>query len=196
MVYNMQTNKRGFTIVELMIASVVFATVSLLTVTVVIGISRQYQTATYSNQLNDAKRSIHQDLRNAIAYQKATDLSVIDNGDGISRLCVGDVIYYWKQHSGTLATENYGLYKKTLNAACKDMDTANGVNLLPKNGFVNTFTVTKGANNDYTVVTDFAVGTADMFTDTSPKFTQCLPTQKGGDFCSVLNYTSIVTSRM
>lgn len=201
MACNMRTNKRGFTIVELMIASVVFATVSLLTVTVVIGISRQYQKATYATQLNDAKRSIHQDLRNAIAYQNDTSVpqEVPPAGSRDYRLCVGSIVYSWKQHSDSatnLTADDYGLYKKTKTKDCLAEDRTSGTNLLPKNGFVNEFSMTKNGDNSYTITTNFAVGTADMFADTPIKFTQCLPTQKGGDFCSTMNYTSIVTSRI
>lgn len=184
-------NKRGFTIVELMIAMVVFGMASLMTTAIVIGMSRQYQKGTYTAQLNDASRSVHQDIRDAIAYSKSYDTLKTDSG--VSFFCAGSTMYYWPVTSP--GTPKNGLFKRALSGLPCTRDNAQvGVNLLPRNGFVQNFSINLGAGGLYTITTNFAVGTNDMFTDTN--YTECLPTLRGGDFCSIVNYTSNVKSRL
>ena len=192
----MQCNKKGFTIVELMIATSIFATISMLTVTIVIGLSKQYQKGTYTVQLNDASRTVHQEIRDGIAYGGAIQLDPSMNtptvGD-IDYFCTGKDMYYWKiSRSGSIFN---GLYKKQLATtdACDLTKTSGGTNILPPQGIVTAFNIVP-QNDIYYISTNFATGTADMFTDNT--FTMCLDTLRGGDFCAIVNYNSTVKSRL
>ena len=70
------------------------------------------------------------------------------------------------------------------------------MNLLPKDGFVTTFSIENIQNtNVYDITTVFKIGTEDMFKDGSVN-NNCLPTQKGGDFCSEIIYNSTVSKRL
>lgn len=187
----MQCNKRGFTIVELMIAMVIFSVASLMTTGIVIGMSRQYQKGSYTAQLNDASRTVHQDIRDAIAYSKA--FTPIANSGSIRFFCASNNLYYWDQTiPGTI---RYGLYKRSLTASqgCTAANASGGANLLPSNGFVGELSINQ-SGDIYNVYTRFNVGTSDMFTNAN--YTNCLPTLRGGDFCSVVNYNSSVVSRL
>lgn len=183
----MQCKSKGFTIVELMIAMVVFGTASLMTTAIVIGMSRQYQKGAYTAQLSDASRSVHQDIRDAIAY---TD-SYTAGPPGATFFCTGRTMYYWQ--NVLPPSSNAGFFKRELGGLqCEQANANSGVNLLPRNGFVQSFSISPN-NGIYAITSSFAVGTADMFTDNT--YTRCLPTLRGGDFCSIVNYTSNVKPR-
>ena len=184
----MPCKNKGFTIVELMIAMLVFGAASLMTTAVVIGMSRQYQKGTYTAQLNDASRAVHQDIRDAIAYNE----SYVAGPPGTTFFCTGSTMYYWQ--NVIPPNPSAGFFKRDLDVLpCTQANANNGINLLPRNGFVQNFSVSS-ANGIYTVTSNFAVGTSDMCTDNT--YAQCLPTLRGGDFCSIVNYTSNVKSRL
>lgn len=183
--------KKGFTIVEVMIAVMVFSSVSLLTVMVVMGMARQYQKGAYSVQLNDASRTIHQDIHDSAAYGGALTIGV-DN-DGKDFLCAGRTMYYWQLSANN--TIHYGLYKRDLGTdSCVVGSAVGGQNILPTNGFVSAFSVTT-FEDIQEINTRFNVGDASMYQNTAT-FAECLPTLRGGDFCSVVNYNSSVKPRI
>lgn len=195
-------NKKGFTIVELLIAISVFSLSIMLVTAVVLGIARQYQKASYTVQLNDASRNIHESIARDINY--GASITAVQ-GTTIKYFCSeGRVMYAWKPTSG--ASINNGLFRYDLNSggvfvACNDATAstalANGVNLLPRNGFVANFSSNSVGGGVSEIITNFKVGTADMFEDsTNPAGSNCLPTLRGGDFCSVVEYNSVVKPRI
>jgi prepilin-type N-terminal cleavage/methylation domain-containing protein len=192
----MSVNKKGFTIVELLIAISVFSMAIMIVTAVVLGIARQYQKASYTVQLNDASRNIHEALAKDINYGGSSSEVL---SDGLKKWVCSDngVMYAWTATSGS--SISYGLYRydlaatQTCDASVFDIAIQQGVNLLPKNGFVANFSKDDIGAGASEIKTNFRVGTADMFTDiNNPSTSNCLPTLKGGDFCSVVQYNSVV----
>jgi prepilin-type N-terminal cleavage/methylation domain-containing protein len=189
-------NRRGFTIVEIMIAMLVFSVASLMTMAIVIGMSRQYQKGTYTAQLNDSSRTIHQELRDSIAYGSNIVFN-IDN-TGIDWVCTGQAIYYWQltQGNNNANGSKNGLYKKVLTSSdsgCAESSATNGANLLPNSGFVSQFAIAQ-TGLVYNITTRFNAGPLDSFSNTTD-YSSCLPTIRGGDFCAIVNYNSSVMPR-
>lgn len=188
----------GFTIIELMIAMIVFSTMMVIASTVIIGVSKQYQKSTKYSELNDASRNLHESLAQSIGYSSDGPYEVITTS-GYKHICIGQDLYYWKISSG--ANIYPGLFKYTfpyVGAACgfDPANLPNSVNLLPKDGFVTTFSISKIENtNSYDITTAFKIGTVDMYKDGSVN-NNCLPTQKGGEFCSEIIYNSTVSKRL
>ncbi len=192
------SRQQGFTILELLIAITVFSLSLMIVMAVVIGMGKQYQKASYTAQLNDAARNFHQAIANDVNYSKlATQLEVKNDGTTQYVCLASNIIYAW-----SLDTD--GLYKYQ-GTAC-DAGNANdartkGVNLLPKNSFVAKVTIPPPTNNTYFITTDFRSGTSDMFklTGTETRVSDginCLPTLQGGDFCSIVQYNSVVKPRL
>lgn len=191
------STQKGFTIIELLIAISVFSVTILLVTSVVLGISKQYQKASYTAKLNDASRNFQQDIKDSI-LQGNTVTQYINKND--HALCTGNIKYYWT----TPNTESppalpdllkLGLFKISNNSSDPDclVDGSDGTNLLPKDAFVKSIILTKnGSVNNLT--TSFAIGSADMFVD-SDVSNSCLPTLKGGDFCSKVEYSSTIGVR-
>jgi prepilin-type N-terminal cleavage/methylation domain-containing protein len=194
-------NKKGFTIVELLIAISVFSMAIMLVTAVVLGIARQYQKASYTVQLNDASRNIHEMLAKDSNYGNSSPVTFSLNGK--TWVCSNGVMYAWPNTAGGAIGNGLFRYEPLPTQRCDDTSgseptataaISNGVNLLPKNGFVANFsidnTIGGGASR---IETSFRVGTADMFTESdNPAGSNCLPTLKGGDFCAVVQYNSVV----
>ncbi len=189
-------NQKGFTIIELMIASMVFSVLIIMVSAVTLGVAKQYQKATYTAQLNDASRNVHQTISQTIGYGgDYSETSV----DGYKVYCAGTTRLFYKPSTDTAI--NNGLYRQENTTDCGDtINIALAENLLPKNGFITEFSVNKiGANNAYNIKTTFKVGTVDMF-ETTPNIVKinnkCLPTLKGGDFCTEVTYTNVVVAKL
>jgi prepilin-type N-terminal cleavage/methylation domain-containing protein len=191
-------SQKGFTIIELMIASMVFSVLIIMVSAVTLGVAKQYQKATYTAQLNDSSRNVHQTLSQTIGYGGEYDK--LENLNGYYGFCSGKTRIFYKP--STSSSINSGLYKDILDDT-EDCSTSipNAVdfgveNLLPKNGFVTNLSIDSiGSGNTYNVSTTFKVGTADMFVD-SDIAKNCLPTLKGGDFCTEVTYTNVVTAKI
>lgn len=197
----MSMNKKGFTIVELLIAISVFSMAIMLVTAVVLGIARQYQKASYTVQLNDASRNIHEMLAKDSNYGDSSP--VRGTGGNKTWVCSNGVMYAWPNTvDGAIGN---GLFRyeptptETCDATSASASTAaiaitDGVNLLPKNGFVANFSIDDSIGGGVSqILTNFRVGTADMFTESdNPAGSNCLPTLKGGDFCAVVQYNSVV----
>ncbi len=185
----------GFTVVEFLIAISIFSTIMILAITVIMSISKLYQKASYTSQLNSTSRNLHQELAVNLTYH--SQYVVLEAGDK-QGFCVGNDVYYYELSSDSNIYE--GLYKaqKTSTDPCTQAVVstilANGVNLLPKNGFVTKLSIITDTSMRR-IETSFRVGTADMFEGDNVG-NNCRSTLRGGDFCSVVDYNSNVRSRL
>ena len=195
-------SSKGFTIIEIMIAISVFSMAMMLVMEVVIGMGKQYQKASYTTQLNSASRSFHEEIANDINYGSTTPL-VANNGTELRWICLsGSIMYAWRNsvNGNPLA---YGLFKgqdsNCTNATLAPASAANiinnGFNLLPANSFVKNIEINLEGSGLYSLKTDFRSGAQDMFVD-SDISKDCLPTLRGGDFCSVVQYNNVVRQRL
>ncbi len=201
---NKNLSQKGFTIIELMIASMVFSVLIIMVSAVTLGVAKQYQKATYTAQLNDASRNVHQTISQTIGY--GGDYDKLENLNGYYGFCSGKTRIFYKP--STSSAINSGLYKDVLDDAevCStsvpDAAESGVENLLPKNGFVTNLSINQiNASNTFNVTTTFKVGTSDMFVDGDSDGlgdigNNCLPTLKGGDFCTEVTYTNIVTAKI
>jgi len=181
----------GFTVVEFLIAIAIFSTIMILAITVIMSISKLYQKASYTSQLNSTSRNLHQELAVNLTYHSEY---VVLQGTPIKGFCVGNDVYYYQLSSESNIYP--GLYKtqKTSSQICNQDRATGGVNLLPKNGFVTELSINTDTSMRQ-INTSFRVGTSDMFEGNNVA-NNCRPTLRGGDFCSVVNYNSNVRSRL
>lgn len=190
------STQKGFTIIELLIAISVFSVTILLVTSVVLGISKQYQKASYTAKLNDASRNFQQDIKDSILQgNNVTQYNIEDK----YALCTGDIKYYWTTPSKSTPPAlpepaQLGLFKVSNNSGDPDCSATfgGGTNLLPKDAFVKSISLTLGSVHNLT--TSFAIGSVDMFVDSNVD-NSCLPVLKGGDFCSKVEYSSTIGER-
>jgi prepilin-type N-terminal cleavage/methylation domain-containing protein len=195
-------NRKGFTIIEIMIAISVFSMAMMIVMAVVIGMGKQYQKATYTTQLNEASRSFHQTIATDINYGGLEPKVNTTSDSKYKYICLSNnIVYAWPVTNGSVIAN--GLFRNSFTTYCDGNDSAatatvaNGENVLPANGFVASINIVSSSNGTSNIKTDFRSGTADMFTDSSnPATSSCLPTLKGGDFCSVVEYNNTVRKRI
>ncbi|MBP7834831.1 type II secretion system protein [Candidatus Saccharibacteria bacterium] len=178
------TKQKGFTIVELMIATSIFTVAILLSSSVIIGISKTYQRASYTTKLNDASRNFHQDIKNAA--NQGNDVLPVINGS-TKWICAGTTVYYWTESSD--AYNNGGLYKLDNVSTCPTSPPSSGLNILPDGAYV--YNSGADTSSPRTLTTNFGTGTADMHEESKLQ-KECLPTLSGGDFCAQVTYKSTI----
>ncbi len=201
-----KTKQHGFTVIELLIAISIFSIIIIMVSAVIIGISRHYQRASFTAQLSEVSRSLHQELSLGIGYQSGVGL--IQSSGTDRYICSGKNLYFWKEQSGTSISPPLGLFKRVLkyDETCSgsiDYTSAYATNLLPNGsatGFVQSLSL--DSVNGYTncskgcsVTTVLKIGTPDMFEGGSVN-NRCLSTLNGGDFCSEVTYKSFVKSKV
>lgn len=89
-----QLKQRGFTLVELMIASVIFAIVLLVITQGLILIGRTYYRGTINNRTQETARSIVDDIAQSIQFSGGTIIAPLPKASpAVSGFCVGQVRY-------------------------------------------------------------------------------------------------------
>lgn len=121
-------NKRGFTIVELMIATAVFSFVLLVTSAGVITIGRAYYKSLTSNRVHETARSVLEDISRSVQFSDPGSINtqVTDpDGTGVIVRCFGaDRYRYFINQQVTGG--NHGLYrdKRPAASSCNGCDSA------------------------------------------------------------------------
>jgi prepilin-type N-terminal cleavage/methylation domain-containing protein len=196
MVYN---NKKGFTIVELMIAVSVFSTAMVLVLAGVVFISRQYQQTSNRVALEEASRNIHQQITQSIQFSGTNIVSEITVGP-YSAVCAGNYMYifganepvdsqaaYYFQPEGLFIKENPG-------TACDPalVNITGERNLLPVGAKVTLFSITATGN----VSTVFSKSPEDLLNFIGGGEVSCNTTITGKEFCATVKLDSSASRRV
>ena len=201
-------NKKGFTIVELMIAVTVFSVAAVLVMTGVIVIARQYQQASTRVALEEASRNIHQQITESIRFAKGTISSPLpstaSSSTNYSYVCIGSNMYIYGTYNSPYDT-NYtslkeGLYLRQAvecDSANADIDLA--TNLLPPKSKVLIFTIGNAAANNGKISTLFIRSGDDNLVDFSgalPSEIKCKSGVAGREYCTYVPLESYATQRV
>lgn len=127
--YNLY-NKKGFTIIEVMIALMVFTSMMVIIMAGVIFVSRQYRQSSNMVSLQEASRSIHQQISESIKFSAEP---VVQNANGsLSAYCIGNFMYVyptvatagWSGSAAQFDSYSEGLYIQPNNNGCATTDIA------------------------------------------------------------------------
>ncbi len=103
-----QDRQRGFTLIELMLAMVFVAFILVFISLTLVQMFRTYDKGTSMKQVNQAGRSIVDDLGQAIRSQLPSNINTTKVEKGV--LCIDKVMYVWNplyiDDSATIATDN------------------------------------------------------------------------------------------
>jgi prepilin-type N-terminal cleavage/methylation domain-containing protein len=194
-------NNGGFTVVELMIAISVFATAMTLILAGVIFISRQYQQTSNKVQLEDASRTVHQQITQSIQFSGRDVSAKIPNGQYSAR-CVGNYMYIYSSaepvsNQTVYASMSEGLYVKdnANNCAASDINITGATNLLPKGAKVVKFEITTTGTTS-SLSTTFSKSPADILVFSGPGDVRCDSASKGREFCATVTLDSTATRRI
>lgn len=203
-------NKKGFTVVELMISITVFTVAILLVTSAVIYIGKQYQKGVSQAQLQDAARTIHQNITDAIKFSGADATNITIKSSSLSSefnyYCIGNAQYFVPKAVNNGITDKnsynlapFNLYYKLNSASCKDYKLIDLDKLLPDNAKVTLFSIID-VNGVWEIKTNFIIADEDLAEIPSSGsldqgVVKCKTNVAGREFCAQTNITSYASKR-
>jgi prepilin-type N-terminal cleavage/methylation domain-containing protein len=204
----LKRQQKGFTIVELMIATLVFSTVLLVVTVGIIQITRVYYKGLNEAATQDTVRSIADTISQSIQFGGGDVTPTPGRTLNTVSFCVGNTQYTYRSgyqlvdgtpdNSNGKHQSNQGLISRTLpgcNGASPNAST--GREMLSPKMRLSELTVKQDANEPdlYKITVRVAFGDDDLLNDsTGPKPT-CKSTA-GSQFCSVSELTTTVVKRI
>lgn len=213
----MKINNRGFTIIELMIATAVFSVILLVLTAGILQIGRAYQKAMIQSKTLEVARTVSDDIAQAIQFSGGDILSPLPAVSGVNGSCVGSRVYSYKL--GTQLTASSGHVFVGANRANCDgaaVDINNGVEMLGQYMRVTKLAIApvSGVSGLYSVQVTIAYGDNDLFceagtpacSDGNVAMTdaemvnatslQCKNIRDGTQFCAVSELNTSVVKRI
>lgn len=205
-------NRQGFTIIELMIATIIVSVILVFVSTVMIGIGRIYYKGINQNRVQDNARAINDEVSQQLQFNGSDVIPVGPTASGLRRYCIGNVRYTYvlNKRIGP-ADANHALHVLWRDTnpnpdTCFLLDTffntttpsAGGVELIAANSRLTEFTITP-STSPYTVRVGVLFGEgADRPTDSmitgSGIDTRCRG-GAGSQFCATGTSVSTVARR-
>lgn len=210
-------SQRGFTIIELLIATVVFSVILMLASSAVVQIGRLYYKGITQSKTQEKTRAIADEVSQSIQFGNGTK----QNGATATQFCLGDTRYTFNVNRKVTSRANYGLVAKRLGGA--DISCNNpgyrpdleGEEMLATNMRLMDFSVValpvSGASDKaYQIRVKVAYGDNDLLThyadnavDTTPplpspasKDATCKTGISGSSFCATAQLDTIVKKRL
>jgi len=200
------TGESGFTLVELMIATIVFSVV-LLTVTLgILQITRVYYKGVTETNTQNTARNVMDAISQAIQFSGGDVAPTAAPAPGTTQaFCIGNTRYRYQLGNqlvdGTPGTNqtNHALMVDTF-AGCNNGTIAgawNGRELLGPHMRLSDLTISNVGTNLYKVTVRIVYGDDDLLVapPTGPT-TNCLGVQAGTQFCSISELSTIVVKRV
>ncbi len=203
-------SKEGFTIVELMITTVVFSVVLLVASAGIIAIGRAYYKSLTSNRVHETARSVMEDVSRSLQFSTADSVnSYLTESDGseatIKTRCFGPDRYTYvlnQQVSGS----NQALYrdKRPSQSSCSPGDFTGGSEMLGQNMRLLRFDVSnadpfnikiKVAYGDNDLLTTYDNG-GNLLPSVDPAAALCKSGIAGSSFCAVSELETTLTGRV
>ncbi len=215
-VKSQESKSGGFTILELMIATMVFSVVLLLCATAIVQVGRMYYKTTLLVRTTDTARAVSDDVTQAIQFGNySTSFFGSDTTGPIKSYCLGSIRYTYAPASASLGLDTAnGQMRHVLwkdrggNSACAPLDlslanpSVQGQELLGNDMRISLFEVKQSVNAGvpdpnglWTINITVAYGTTtDLFTD--PTNTVCVSNIVGGQFCAVSTINTNAIKRL
>jgi len=199
----MKNHQGGFTILELMIATLVFSAILLLCATAIAQVGKIFYKGVTVNKVQQTARTISDDITQSIQFAGVSgDTGFVTNGTdietGAKYICVGEVRYTYYKNKIKNDDNKYVLWKDTPSDCGeaadmrRDPPSANGRELLGKG--MRAPLISVSTTSPYIVKVTISYGEDDLFTDNT--FSQCVPKDKGGQFCGTSTITTKVIKRL
>ncbi|HSX16356.1 MAG TPA: prepilin-type N-terminal cleavage/methylation domain-containing protein [Candidatus Saccharimonadales bacterium] len=197
-----QRRQAGFTIVELMVATLIFSFVLVIITIGVLYFSKSYYTGLNRSRTQNAARNIVGTISQAIQFTGTTIATTADTG--AEYFCAGGRIYAFKsgvKYLGGVATAtNPGLYSAPQSSGCAALaaggyNNAQGQQLLSPGMRIAYLSVTKIGTQLYTINLTLLYGDDDLLSATTGAGAHCL-SQTGSQYCASSVLTSTVEERL
>lgn len=209
------TDKHGFTIIELMIATTIFTMVLLVCALAITHVGRMYYKGIITGRTQDTSRKVVDEISQSIQFgsgprdpddYKEENINSF-GGVEVKSICLGSVRYSYNDDyslgSGGTATNQirHVLWRdETTDATCPPVDLtqaslSGGEELLGSNMRLPVFTVSH-ANNLWTISLRVTYGNEPQLYEGSNQFRFCKGSTAGGQFCATSEFTTSVMRRL
>jgi prepilin-type N-terminal cleavage/methylation domain-containing protein len=200
---NLNHQRKGFTILELLIAMGVFSFVLLLVTVVIIGIGNLYTKGINLSRTQDAVRNIVGDISQNLSYTSSNPITAI-SGD-VNAICIGDVRYTYvlkKRIGDNPYVHIFWKDKLSTNGSCPVADlkipdpsdstggvVGSGTELIPGNTSLQSFSVTP-TSSPYTINVTLAYG------DPNSLISGKCPSNSANQYCAVSSLQTTAVKRL
>lgn len=201
------SNQSGFTIIELMVATSVFAIIILSTSVIVTRFTSMYQNGIVRSSTQDTARAVMDSVAESLQFQGA-DVRALTNASGeVVGYCVGQQSYSFvlgrqveRSPSGSDQRRNGLIMRQETaqgcNNAAQNMDgTPTGTEMIRQHMRLARFDITALGGGLYKVVVKVVYGDADLLNNPNAANAQC-KTTTGQQFCAVSELSTVVKSRI
>lgn len=199
-----QTSQKGFTIIELLIATTVFSVILLIASAAIIQIGRVYYKGLISTKTQETARSVMENVSRDLQFSNSKALRV-NEADGRKVYCIGDNRYTYVL--GTQVTNGaHGLVQDEAGNGCDPGDFSTGKELLGENMRLTRFDISSNdGNRTYQIGLGVAYGDSDLLTTYSAdgltlegnlSDTLCRSGVVGSNFCATSILDTTVKRRL
>lgn len=204
-------DETGFTIIELMISTVVFSMVLLLLTTAVINFTKSYYKGITEANTQRIARSVTESLTQTIQFNSGVYTSIADDS-GWKGFCFGNEAYVyklgWQLTDGpvdtTIHQTSHALLKLNVTGGCAGGTSAlvlalsssyTPEELLAPSMRLADLELTPLANGAYQLVINIAHGDDDLLSNPTSITPSCF-NQSGSQFCAVSGISTVVQKRI
>lgn len=218
MIQNPKKNLKGFTIIELLVATLVFSIVLVVVLAAFVQISRLFYKGVNIANLHNDTRTITQDIENDIKFVQSAPQSFADPVDpsrpwlpaGKGYFCIGLHRYTYNIGQQVNSSATFGIKRQTISygSGCPSAALAPGTNpeeLLDNGMQLNSISIDcKGSRCLVNVHVIFYGGTPDIFTTKLSNYTrtpwtapdaECTGSLTDSQYCATADYNRTVLLR-
>ncbi len=195
-----QLNRRGFTIIELLIATVVFSVILLVITAAIVQFGKLYYRGIIQNRVQETARTISEDITQAIQFSGSgsTPLRTYDPVTKRGHICIGDRRYTFQYDRQLGEAPNKHVLVQDQTSGCTggiDLDSvpAGVTDLMGSGMWLAELDITDAGSELYRVTVRVAYGPEDVLS--ADKKSCAVNVRVGGQFCAVSDLTTIVTKR-
>lgn len=191
-------NPKGFTIIELLIATVTFSVVLLVITGAIIQFTRLYYKGTVTTQTQEAVRAITEEIAKSIQFNPANSLKSypISAGNPFDRYCIGNHGYVYQKNVSVSedGTQKHALVSDQL---CRPYDInsalqSNQTEMLGDRMQLLELSVSQSPTNSKQYTIHVKIGYGDEIQDDDT----CPSVSIGGQFCAVSELSTTVIGRL
>lgn len=210
---NKKHTNKGFTIIELMIATSVFAIVLVIAASGILTIGRMYYKSITSSRTQETARSVVETISSTLQLTTASSISTGGSFPGAQSICFGQDRYTYIINSQVTGPGVIGLRydpRPTLND-CSPI-ASGGTELLSENMRLLDFRVASAASDTYRINVKVAHGDNDLIStyddsgnpiggsghpnETESRAAQCKPGIAASSFCAISELETVINNRV
>lgn len=186
-------NSKGFTVIELMIATTIFSVVLLVCTFGLIQIGRTYYKGTALVRTQNVTRAAFEDISQAIQYGESIPNRNAPLTSPNNSVCIGNRLYTYYMNTVPV-NDTTGLIVQQVDSSCAPIPGTRPRQLLGKNMRLTQFLINKVAGSDYVYAVIIKVNYGDPALSPGPD-NNCL-SGNGSQFCATSELNTTVRRRL